>query len=190
LETDAANAPLSPVIISECGYLEPDQDDGVPPPADGDELPDYPQDHPVEAESDPKLFVQLASQIKLFGNAALKQGLNASSSDATLLFERAVEKYNKAVRYLDAIHPTPEDSDEMTHELKVEFYAIKVSSFLNLALVKTQRVDYVDVFNPVDYEYRHMASWSNGHWHKRLLKRCWTFMRDLRNTLLGMHRLP
>lgn len=36
------NRPLEDVIIEDCGELKPGEDDGVPPPADGDEIPAYP----------------------------------------------------------------------------------------------------------------------------------------------------
>lgn len=46
-------------------------------------------------------------------------------------FQRAIEKYQKAVRYLHALHPCPEELESLTIDQKKEYFSIKISSLLN-----------------------------------------------------------
>lgn len=115
--------PLSPVVIADCGALEPGQLDGVQVPVDGDLYEDYPADIPSIPE--PSALLSMAVEIKGFGNSHFKQGH----------LEEAVEKYSKAIRYLDAVHPAPADLTELSLDEKKTFFQTRVSCLLNMAMV-------------------------------------------------------
>ncbi|KAJ3043236.1 peptidyl-prolyl cis-trans isomerase cpr6 [Rhizophlyctis rosea] len=128
LPTNSSDRPLQDVVIADCGELAEGQDDGVPVPADGDPYEEYPEDLPSEKEPDELL--KISGEIKVFGNDLFKKGDYAAAS----------EKYAKAIRYLDALHPAPEDLAELTIEQKTTYFSTKVSSLLNrsMSLLKTQ----------------------------------------------------
>ncbi|KAL2915800.1 peptidyl-prolyl cis-trans isomerase cpr6 [Polyrhizophydium stewartii] len=139
-EKGANDRPVEPVVIADAGELAEGEDDGVPPPADGDALPDYPEDHDLAGEDHPKEFIAFAAGIKAVANTLLKQGLaeKPESEQAAELFRRAAEKYHKGVRYLEAVNPSPEDAAELDHAAKTEFFALKVSLLSNLGLAYTK----------------------------------------------------
>ncbi|KAJ3053371.1 peptidyl-prolyl cis-trans isomerase cpr6 [Rhizophlyctis rosea] len=124
--------PLQDVVIADCGELAEGQDDGVPVPADGDSYEEYPEDLPDEKQPDELL--KIAGEIKAFGNDLFKKGQ----------FDAASEKYAKAVRYLDALHPAPEDLSELSIEQKKAYFSIKVSSLLNRSMSLLKTSSYTD----------------------------------------------
>eukprot|EP00842_Homolaphlyctis_polyrhiza_P006655 jgi/Hompol1/6991/HPOL_002398-RA len=128
--------PVRPVTIADCGVLAEGEDDGVPPPADGDVLPEFPDDSDVIPEDHPQEFLEHCAKIKALGNTLLKQALAApaGSQESVNLFMAAIKKYQKAVRYLEAINPSPEDIEELDHAFKIEFFALKVSCLSNQSL--------------------------------------------------------
>ena len=113
--------PLKLVKIVDCGVLQPGEPDGVLPPQDGDVYEDYPSDMP---QTEPLALLDMAVAIKALGNSAFKQAK----------LQLALDKYAKSIRYLDAVHPTPEDLDELTMEQKKSFFQTKVSCLLNSAM--------------------------------------------------------
>ncbi|KAJ3216521.1 peptidyl-prolyl cis-trans isomerase cpr6 [Clydaea vesicula] len=120
--------PVSDCVIIDCGELPSNWKDLFPQPEDGDLYNDYPEDHPVKnkesGDHDPIEMLEIALKIKNYGTELFKKGE----------YEKAAEKYRKAVRYLDAIHPVPEDLDVITEEQKMEYFSIRVSSQLNEAM--------------------------------------------------------
>ena len=119
--------PLKDVIITECGVLNSDEPDGVPIPTDGDIYEDYPEDLPTQEE--PDSLLKIAVSVKSIGNDLFKQGK----------FESANDKYKKSLRYLDAIHPSPVDLEELSIQQKTLFYSVKLSCLLNSSMVTFTR---------------------------------------------------
>ena len=128
-KTGQNDRPVQKIIVSDCGEIQPGQDDGVPVPEDGDKYPLYPEDYEAQADGEipPNEFLDIAEKIKALGTDLYKKSE----------FEKAEVKYMKAVRYVNAIHPSPEtiSEAEFNQEQKIRFYALKVSSLLNAALV-------------------------------------------------------
>lgn len=50
-------------------------------------------------------------------------------------FDLAAQKYLKAVRYLNAIHPDPLDLEILDADQKKEYFGLKISCLLNSAMV-------------------------------------------------------
>ncbi|KAJ3299464.1 peptidyl-prolyl cis-trans isomerase cpr6 [Borealophlyctis nickersoniae] len=123
-----SDKPHEDVVIADCGELAEGADDGVPVAADGDAYEDYPEDL-GQGEKDPAELLRIAGDVKTIGNQQFKAGN----------FVAAVEKYDKAIRYLDAIHPAPVDLEVLNEEQKKTYFSIKVSSLLNksMSLLKT-----------------------------------------------------
>ncbi|KAJ3209856.1 peptidyl-prolyl cis-trans isomerase cpr6 [Dinochytrium kinnereticum] len=116
--------PLLDCVIEEAGELMPG-DDGVVAKADGDVYEDYPEDQFVGAEVPaPEVLVKIAGEIKALGNELFKKGDHKA----------AAEKYQKAIRYLNELHPSPEDLAELPIELKKQYFLTKVSSLLNISM--------------------------------------------------------
>lgn len=118
-----SDKPVEDVVIYDCGELAEGQDDGVPVPNDGDPYDDYPDDMPEEKE--PAELLKIAAEIKAIGTDLFKKGEYA----------QAGLKYGKTVRYLDAIHPSPEDLEVLNAEEKKTYFSLKVSSLLNQSMV-------------------------------------------------------
>jgi peptidyl-prolyl isomerase D len=113
MEKGESDRPVEPCTIADCGELAEGADDGVPAPADGDELPDFPDDAGVEAE-DGAGILQLAEKLKNLGNDHFKK----------VNFTAAIDKYEKALRYL--VHYSGSDADT-----KTSMSAVKLSCYLN-----------------------------------------------------------
>eukprot|EP01065_Artemidia_motanka_P045201 TRINITY_DN658_c0_g1_i1.p1 TRINITY_DN658_c0_g1~~TRINITY_DN658_c0_g1_i1.p1 ORF type:complete len:401 (+),score=196.65 TRINITY_DN658_c0_g1_i1:87-1205(+) len=90
--TGRHDVPEVPVVIADCGDLAEGEDDGIVADS-SDVFEDFPQDN------DPKLsdeeMLKAADLIKGVGNDCFKKGA----------FPNAVEKYQKALRYLSATVP-------------------------------------------------------------------------------------
>ncbi|EGG20766.1 farnesyl-diphosphate farnesyltransferase [Cavenderia fasciculata] len=85
--------PLVDVVIADCGELKEGEDDGVPSKVstDGDNWEDYTADeNSVNGDEE---YVKVATAIKEVGNQYFKINQN----------QQAIEKYQKALRYLDAV---------------------------------------------------------------------------------------
>ncbi|KAF9906846.1 Peptidyl-prolyl cis-trans isomerase D [Lobosporangium transversale] len=110
------DAPVSPVIIADCGELAEGQDDGVASPDAGDNYADWPDDY--EGSKEDKDLITIAQNLKNLGNNFFKAGD----------YGKALNKYKKAIRYLNE---KPVFDDDDAPELIKEFYSVKVPCYLN-----------------------------------------------------------
>ncbi|KAG9070193.1 Peptidyl-prolyl cis-trans isomerase D [Linnemannia hyalina] len=112
----SGDAPLSPVVIADCGELAEGEDDGVAAPDTGDKYADWPEDY--EGPKEDKDLVVIAQDLKTLGNNFFKAGDYA----------KAQKKYQKAIRYLN--EKPVFDADDAP-ELVKQFYAVKIPCYLN-----------------------------------------------------------
>ncbi|KAF9116675.1 Peptidyl-prolyl cis-trans isomerase D [Mortierella sp. AM989] len=112
----SGDAPLSPVIIADCGELAEGADDGVPPADAGDKYADWPIDY--EGSKEDKDLIVIAQDLKNLGNAFFKTGDYA----------KAMNKYKKAIRYLNE---KPAFDDDDAPEYIKEYYSVKIPCYLN-----------------------------------------------------------
>eukprot|EP01004_Peranema_trichophorum_P005581 NODE_4436_length_1168_cov_55.278469_g3921_i0.p1 GENE.NODE_4436_length_1168_cov_55.278469_g3921_i0~~NODE_4436_length_1168_cov_55.278469_g3921_i0.p1 ORF type:complete len:337 (+),score=79.87 NODE_4436_length_1168_cov_55.278469_g3921_i0:54-1064(+) len=125
IETGSGDVPVVPCVISDCGELGPNDHDGVPEPADGDTMEDYPEDHEPDLLSDQLL--NAAEFIRIVGNENFK---------AQKLVE-AVAKYEKAIRYLE-FNVDPEVQTAVS-EKKIPCYSNAAMCYLKLKNWKRAR---------------------------------------------------
>ncbi|KAJ2819208.1 peptidyl-prolyl cis-trans isomerase cpr6 [Coemansia erecta] len=122
-KTGASDVPVAPVVIANCGELQPGEDDGCTP-ADG--VPEDPEDYELPSGADelqPELLLQIGQTMKAAGNDAFKQGH----------FEKAVEKYSKALRYLREMIVFDKENDP-DGTLRPQFVALRAPIMLNRAM--------------------------------------------------------
>ena len=103
--TGAADVPLAPVKIADCGSLETLPDCLA---SGTDEFGDAYSDWPEDTEpgmSDSEKF-NAGEAVRVFGNTAFGQRK----------FTEAIAKYEKALRYLDAVIPTSAISSDLTNK--------------------------------------------------------------------------
>ncbi|CAE6480529.1 unnamed protein product [Rhizoctonia solani] len=130
MPTSSGDAPVSPCVITKCGELTSDDElelaNATPP--DGDKYEDYPEDDDSDVQNNPETALRIAKEIKEVGTALHKEGR----------LPEALEKYQKAVRYLD-VHPVPPHGSPET--LQGEFTALLTPLLLNsaLAAIKTNK---------------------------------------------------
>ena len=129
-EKGSNDKPTHPIVIAAAGEILPGDDDGVAAQSEGDAYEDYPEDEKsIASLEDESLkaptLLRIAGELKTLGNSLFKK------AD----FANAVNKYEKAVRYVNEIHPAPEDLDDLSLENKKQFFALKISSLLNTAMV-------------------------------------------------------
>ncbi|ETW77521.1 hypothetical protein HETIRDRAFT_239579, partial [Heterobasidion irregulare TC 32-1] len=120
--TASGDVPTTPITITDCGVLPPDDPSLTPSGAapDGDRYEDYPDDDDSDVQ-DPAVALRIARELREVGNALWKAG------DAA----RALAKWQKALRYLD-VHPVlPEDAPE---EVREGHAALRAPLLLNSAL--------------------------------------------------------
>ncbi|XP_041457780.1 peptidyl-prolyl cis-trans isomerase D-like [Lytechinus variegatus] len=93
-KTGENDVPIRRVEISDCGELQPGEDDGMAIVDDGtgDVFPNYPEDSDLDLTDYVKVL-EVAMKLKDFGNGKYK------SKD----YEFAIRKYEKAIRYLDTL---------------------------------------------------------------------------------------
>ncbi|GAA5893929.1 hypothetical protein JCM8208_001281 [Rhodotorula glutinis] len=113
------DAPSEEILIRDCGELA-EGDDGIAsdPFADGHE--DYPSDDEADV-NDPKVALEVASEIKERGTELFKQGNYAQAS----------KKWQKSLRYLDRHLDLP----ERDLALEAQYATLRLSLLLNSALV-------------------------------------------------------
>eukprot|EP01061_Rhynchopus_euleeides_P003422 TRINITY_DN1266_c0_g3_i1.p1 TRINITY_DN1266_c0_g3~~TRINITY_DN1266_c0_g3_i1.p1 ORF type:complete len:355 (+),score=178.64 TRINITY_DN1266_c0_g3_i1:166-1230(+) len=117
--TKQYDEPEADVVIADCGVIADGEDDGVPVDA-ADSHEDYPQDAtPVLSDSDK---LKAADEIKALGNGFFKEKEFAS----------AVQKYQKALRYLGATVPTEETKAAIVKQ-KVACNSNMAQCFLKLS---------------------------------------------------------
>ncbi|EPY52562.1 cyclophilin family peptidyl-prolyl cis-trans isomerase Wis2 [Schizosaccharomyces cryophilus OY26] len=114
--------PVVPVVIEECGTCSKDQIE--PPQADvtGDALEEYPDDY--EGDKSETSIFKIATDLKKIGNTQFAQQN----------LDLAVAKWQKALRYL-AEHPVRNDDSQQPDEFWKEYFSLKYSLYLNLALI-------------------------------------------------------
>jgi len=111
---DTSDKPLKAIFIVESGELKEGEDDGVKVDAN-DPFPLFPSD--FEDAKQPKGRISVATKIRELGNGLFKAEK----------FAEAIEKYSKALRYLEMT------SDTATDEEKREVDTAKVPVLLNRA---------------------------------------------------------
>lgn len=127
LKADSNDKPTSPVVISNCGVLpaiapQPRGPDGkIQPDKYGDALPDIPDEHFTDDhQATPATVLELATEIKGFGNAAFKAGD----------LPQGLAKYEKALQYI-AESPSYEELDAPSQDA-----ATKDKTFHRLAALR------------------------------------------------------
>jgi len=111
--------PVVDCVISNCGQLQPGEPDGVPVPADGDHYEESPMDQ--EGISNTHDRIVAANAIKDVGNNHFKKQS----------FKEAVEKYEKALRFL-AEPGNNDEEDKLIQPLKLTLYLNKAAGCLKL----------------------------------------------------------
>ncbi|KAL5478566.1 CPR6 [Sanghuangporus weigelae] len=119
--TTSADVPTVPFTIAACGQLSPD-DPSVTgsDKAEEDPYEDYPKDDEREMNK-PEVCLEIATNLKALGNTKFKVG------DV----EGALEKWQKAIRYLDWHSDL---SDEKGEQLTKDFLDLLGSLLINSAL--------------------------------------------------------
>ena len=131
--------PVEAIKIAGCGVLLEGEPDGVPVPADGDEYPDYVEDYSDSPEEKYEEFLVIATKIKELGSAALKKALASSEASE---YRYSQQKFLKAVRYLEAVDPSPQDTKELPYDWKKKFFALKVACLSNHSLAAMKLEDW------------------------------------------------
>ncbi|KAF8152981.1 cyclophilin-like domain-containing protein [Crassisporium funariophilum] len=119
--TASGDVPTTPITITDCGVLSPDDVHADDMMIDsGDPYEDYPVDEDRDSEN-PEIALQIAKAVREVGNKLFKEGKT----------EEALQKYQKSLRYLD-VHPVlPENSPP---ELQDSFNVLLAPLLLNSAL--------------------------------------------------------
>ncbi|CAE6448332.1 unnamed protein product [Rhizoctonia solani] len=121
--TSSGDAPTSACVITKCGELTSDDElelaNSVPP--DGDKYEDYPEDDDSDIQNNPQTALNIAREIKEVGTRLHKEGK----------LDLALDKYQKAIRYLD-VHPVPPHDAPPT--LQGDFTTLLTPLLLNSAL--------------------------------------------------------
>jgi len=112
-QTGEGDLPVRRVEIADCGALESFEPSV---PADGDATPDYPEDLPEQESKDDDAKIKIAESVRQIGNKAFGAGD----------FQKAIDKYEKALRYLKTVVTTSANSKDITDK--------KVACFSNSAL--------------------------------------------------------
>lgn len=126
---------MKPVVISASGEIPADENldtsGGTGPDVYGDTYEDYPDDVDDGAELSAKRVLQIATDCKGYGNAALKAGQLGA----------AAEKYLKGLRYLNEDPDLSKEDKEVGEELAALRFALNNNS----ALVHTKNEAWDDV---------------------------------------------
>ncbi len=116
--TADGDKPVKRCEVVGCGVLADGEDDGVAAPADGDDLPEWPED--LESRPTVEQATAMAEKIKDAGNALFKAGEAA----------RAVKKYKKAIRYLapEQMHGESEKGAALLNSLHLNLAAAAIKA--------------------------------------------------------------
>jgi len=131
--TSEGDKPTSDCEIANCGELQEGEDDGIPPRTDGDIYEDFTaDDEKCKTDDD---YAKAAQTIKEYGNTAFRAGK----------FDVAVEKYEKALRYLDVVSKPDKD-------VKISLSLNQAACYLKLrnpdaALVSSDKALAIDPTN-------------------------------------------
>ncbi len=122
-----SDRPVEEVKIAHCGELDPESAEvkegsyGIANDESGDAFEEYPEDQGGELEASVEKTLEVATQLKTIANTRFAAGDHAV----------ALEKYLKALRYLQ-LHPVlPDDTKEPT---RAAWYTLKTSVQLNASL--------------------------------------------------------
>lgn len=139
--TGANDKPVVDIVITDCGEIPPGAAlaDYVVTDGTGDPFENFPQDEEsVQApEDNPQPALAAAEQIKQIGTALLKSaGAQPDAAPATVAAKKllALEKYRKALRYINEYMPDPE---KYAPEYR-QFLRLKIALYLNVAHVALQ----------------------------------------------------
>lgn len=126
-ETGSNDRPVNEVKIAGCGELGEDSEEvksgkfGIDEDASGDKYEEFPEDQDESLETNVEATYKIAEELKTIAN-----GLFSKSN-----FSTALEKYLKALRYLQ-LHPVlPEETPA---ELSTQWSTLKTSIQLNCSL--------------------------------------------------------
>jgi len=92
MATDTRDRPLTPITISDCGVLAPEESGEEDTRDPDDPHEDYPD--VLEGEKTPEKLLEIATRMNELGNEAFK----------TLLFDRSIQKYEKVYQLIDLTH--------------------------------------------------------------------------------------
>jgi peptidyl-prolyl isomerase D len=98
--TSQGDAPTEPIVIADCGALDPsDPSLSADATTGGDPYEDFPDDEErVDVHGNPELALEAAKKIRELGNALFKEGKT----------EAAYEKYQStSIAFLNLIHVYP-----------------------------------------------------------------------------------
>lgn len=143
--TGAQDKPVDTCVIADCGVLS-----SLPetiPPADGDTFPDYPEDNDPALSSEK--MVEVGESIRQMGNSAFKSGN----------LEAAIDKYSKAVRYLEG-SPSGKDGIVACHNNKA-LCATKLGKWKEAKAAASAAIS-IDGNNAKAYFRRGFASLQSG----------------------------
>ncbi|PWN39247.1 peptidyl-prolyl cis-trans isomerase [Ceraceosorus guamensis] len=122
VETEAQDKPKEPVTIADCGVIETGAPWGIEPDGE-DKYEDWPEDAGEEIEKDPKAALRVATELRALGNARFGKGE----------FAGALEKWQKAIRYLN-VHPVLPEPHSEDKALVEEYATLRNALSLNSAL--------------------------------------------------------
>lgn len=135
LKTQSGDKPWDDATIIDCGELiGEDYDKATEKAADvtGDPYEEYPEDQITgDEEWKGEDILKIATELKDMGNAAFKK------QDLDL----GIRKYEKSLRYLHE-YPAPLDNDPA--DLFPKLTALKISVYLNLALLQNKKARYAE----------------------------------------------
>ncbi|KAJ1911346.1 peptidyl-prolyl cis-trans isomerase cpr6 [Mycoemilia scoparia] len=140
-KTASGDKPLEDVVIAECGEIAPGEDDGVSNPGaeDGDAYPDFPEDYELKDDQEyipPEEILKISNAVKAIGNDYFKKGD----------LDKAYSKYDKVIRYLNDF-PAFDSKNDPDGKLKPQFQSLKISTYLNKAMVDLKRQKYKPVID-------------------------------------------
>jgi len=124
LSLDEYSKPTVPVIIADCGELAPGQDDGVVVDP-RDPYPAWPLDCPQGLQVSDKIAV--AAVVRERGNELFKQQQ----------WCKAVDKYSKALRYIEEDFATPAEEEQMA-QARVPALLNRAAAYLKVFTAKAQ----------------------------------------------------
>ncbi|KAJ3101105.1 hypothetical protein HK100_004599 [Physocladia obscura] len=128
--------PTAPIAIASCGEYTPALRlaDETAAANSGDTYEDYPEDDGGISAPD---AVRIAGEVKNVGTWLFKDGEYALAKG----------KYEKAVRYLDAVGLDLEDSENVEVSVRKEWVALKVACLLNVAMCALKLSQHVSAIS-------------------------------------------
>ncbi|KAI7867753.1 peptidyl-prolyl cis-trans isomerase D [Spinellus fusiger] len=123
-----SDAPLSKVVIEDCGEILEGADDGVIV-KEGDKYSEYPEDY--EGSLEPLDLVTIAGEIKTIGNTHFKAEQYAD----------AMKQYEKAIRYLNE---KPVFDDDDSEDIRLQLSAIRIPCYLNKTMCALKLKQYTE----------------------------------------------